>query len=160
MVILLIAIIVTASAEYAREMLRKPFVIGRYMYSNGVHVASVPKLNAEGYLTHSAWTRQLPETASPSEIKLAKGEAMFRGQCGSCHTRDAYRSMKRLLGERNRETIGNILTMLREAKDNSPYKKYMPQLVGSQEEIDALGDYLDQLAHPPGPKKEILASGQ
>ena len=40
------------------------------------------------------------------------GEAMYRGQCGACHTRDAYRAMKRLVGERNREAIGSMLTIL------------------------------------------------
>jgi len=160
MVILLIGAFATASTEYGRELLRKPFVIGRYMYSNSVRVASVPKFNAEGYLTHSSWTRPLPATASPEEITLAKGEAMYRGQCASCHTRDVYRSMKRMVGERNREAIGSILTMLREAKDTSPYKKYMPQLVGTDEEIAALGDYLDHLAHPPAPKNAVLASSK
>ena len=33
--VLLLALIATGSGEYAREMLRKPYVIGRWMYSNG-----------------------------------------------------------------------------------------------------------------------------
>ncbi len=36
--VLLLALMATASGEYAREMLRKPYVIGRHMYSNGVRV--------------------------------------------------------------------------------------------------------------------------
>ena len=57
--------------------------------------------------------------------------------------------MKRMIGERNRESIGNLLTMLHEAKDDSPYKKFMPQLAGTPAEIDALGDYLASLVPMP-----------
>jgi mono/diheme cytochrome c family protein len=160
MAFLLVGVFATASTEYGREMLRKPFVIGRYMYSNGVRVSSVTNYNNEGYLAKSVWTRQLPTNAPERELALAEGEAMFRGQCAACHTREGYRSMKRLIGERNRDAIGSILTMLHEAKDTSPYKKYMPQLVGKPEEIEALADYLDNLAHPPAPKNETLASGK
>ncbi len=36
MSVLLLALIATGAGEYSREMLRKPYVIGRWMYSNGV----------------------------------------------------------------------------------------------------------------------------
>jgi mono/diheme cytochrome c family protein len=73
---------------------------------------------------------------------------MFRGQCMSCHTADAYRSMKRLLAGRNREAIGSLLTMLHEPKPDSPYRAFMPPLVGTPDEIQALGDYLATLSVP------------
>lgn len=53
--ILILALSATASTEHAREMLRKPFVIGQHMYSNGVRKADVPKYNKDGYLLHSPW---------------------------------------------------------------------------------------------------------
>jgi hypothetical protein len=53
MAVLLLALIATGAGEYAREMLRKPYVIGRWMYSNGVRVPSVSRINQEGYLAHS-----------------------------------------------------------------------------------------------------------
>ncbi len=53
MAVLLLALIATGSGEYAREMLRKPYVIGRWMYSNGVRVPYVARINQEGYLAHS-----------------------------------------------------------------------------------------------------------
>jgi hypothetical protein len=36
--VLLLALMATGAGEYSREMLRKPYVIGRWMYSNGVRV--------------------------------------------------------------------------------------------------------------------------
>jgi cytochrome bd ubiquinol oxidase subunit I len=134
--VLFLGLIATASGEYSREMLRKPYVIGRHMYSNGVRVGYVERLNKDGYLPHSLWT----STNGPPN--LARGEAMFRGQCLACHTPDAYRSMKKLLAGRNREAIDNLLTMLHEHKPDSPYHAFMPPLVGTAEERSALGDYL------------------
>ena len=51
-----------------------------------------------------------------------------------------------------------MLTILHECKDDSPYKKYMPPLVGKPEEIQALGDYLDSLVRKPEAAKKIAAN--
>ncbi|MEI7732282.1 MAG: cytochrome ubiquinol oxidase subunit I [Verrucomicrobiota bacterium] len=139
--ILFLGLIATASGEYTREMLRKPYVVGQHMFSNGVRKSEVAKFNQDGFLKNALWVKntKFPET------KLAQGAAMFRGQCMACHTVDVYRSMNRLLADRNREAIGNLLQMLHEYKPDSPYRKYMPPLVGTQAEVDALGDYLATL---------------
>jgi cytochrome bd ubiquinol oxidase subunit I len=147
--VVLLALFATASTEYGREMLRKPYVIGQYMFSNGVRAKTVSALNTNGYLGASLWTPALPATATPAEQQLAKGEAMFRGQCAACHTRDVYRSMRRLVGERNREGIASVLKMLHDYDKDSPYRKYMPPLVGRPDEIAALGDYLASLTAKP-----------
>ena len=140
-VVIFLALLATGSTESAREMLRKPYVIGQHMYSNGIRTNAVARINTEGYLTNSLWVAKVPA----EKAKLAQGEAIFRGQCLSCHTRDAYRSMQKLLAGRNRESIGNLLKILHEYKPDSPYRKFMPPLVGKPEEIDALGDYLATL---------------
>jgi len=75
---------------------------------------------------------------------------MFRGQCMACHTRKGYRSMRRLLAGRNEESIGNLLRTLHEHKEDSPYRAFMPPLVGTEEEIAALKTYLAKLAAPSG----------
>jgi cytochrome bd-type quinol oxidase subunit 1 len=147
--VVLLAVIATASGEYAREMLRKPYVVGDYMYANAVRVHDVARLNAEGYLAHSPWIRTTGDTS------LARGEAMFRGQCLACHTVDGYRSIRRLLGDRNREAIGSLLTVLHEHKPDSPYRSYMPALAGTNDEVKALGDYLSSLISP---KDKTLAN--
>ncbi len=134
--VLFLALLATGSAEYSRELLRKPYVVGRYMFVNGTRVQSVAALNQSGYLGQTLWKR----TDLPPEI--AQGEAMFRGQCMSCHTVDGYRSIKRLLAGRNRAAISNFLKTLHECKPDSPYKRFMPPLVGTPEEITSLGDYL------------------
>ena len=132
--IALLAFMAFGSSEGVREMLRKPYVIGEYMYSNGVRVKDVDKYNQQGYLTNA------PLAAGLTGVD--KGEMVFRGQCMSCHTLDGYRSMRRLLAGRNRQGIDNLLQTLHDYKPDSPYRPYMPPLVGTPEEIKALGDYL------------------
>ena len=102
--------------------------------------ATSPRLNADGYLARSLWTRPR------ADATLARGEAMFRGQCMACHTVDGYRSMKRLLGERNREGIDSFLAVLHEHKPDSPYRAFMPWLAGTKDEIASLAAYLATLA--------------
>ena len=138
--ILCLALMTTASTEYAREMLRKPYVIGSHMYSNGVRKADVDRINRQGYLSQSTW---IDDTLP---VNLAQGQAMFRGQCMSCHTTDGYRSMQRLLAGRDRASIQNLTIILHEAKPDSPYKAFMPPLVGTSAEVNALGDYLATLS--------------
>ena len=149
--ILFLALAATSSTEQTREMLRKPYVIGEHMYSNGVRVGEVSKFNKEGYLTRtmwiqsgerSLWNAMYPAQGTPSanqavppadaaRSKAAYGEMMFRGQCMSCHTVFGYRSMRRLLQGRERDAIANIVGMLHTPPETSPYKAFMPPLVGT-----------------------------
>ncbi|OIR03984.1 bacterial cytochrome ubiquinol oxidase [mine drainage metagenome] len=138
--ILVLALVTTAAAEYAREMLRKPYVIGEHMYSNGVRNYDVARFNKDGYLTHSMWT------SDKGPENLARGQAIFRGECMACHTVDGYRSMTRLLAGRDREAIGSLLRILHEAKPDSPYHAFMPPLAGTPQEVSDLGDYLATLS--------------
>lgn len=142
--VLALALLATGSAESVREYLRKPFVVNGYLYSNGVRVQRVDEMNANGYLATSAWIGSVPVTTANS-LELDKvGERMFQGQCLSCHTLDGYRSLRRLLAGRDGKAIGNILQMLHEHKPDSPYTKFMPPLVGSDIEREALRQYLDR----------------
>jgi cytochrome bd-type quinol oxidase subunit 1 len=134
--VLLLGLIATGAGEYSREMLRKPYVIGRHMYSNGERVSEVKDNNLKGYLRNTLWLNQR------TSLHFAQGEAMFRGECGSCHTLRGYRSLDRLLAGRDRQSVGNILQMLHENKPDSPYRRFMPPLTGTPAEIEALGDYL------------------
>ncbi|MGA7830744.1 MAG: cytochrome ubiquinol oxidase subunit I [Terracidiphilus sp.] len=141
--ILLLALVATGAGEYSREMLRKPFVIGRYMYSNGVRVNDASRIDQDGYLTHTNWVW------NGSDSSYSRGEAIFRGECGSCHTLDGYRPMKSLLAGRDRANIESFITMLHEYKSDSPYHHFMPPMVGNRQDIDDLANYLNTQANPP-----------
>lgn len=146
-IIVLLALFATASGEYAREMLRKPYVIGNYMYSNGVRVSQVKQFNETGYLKNTIW-------GGETNSVVVKGQAMFRGQCMACHTIKGYRSMKKLLAGRDEQGIMNILNILHNYKEDSPYRLYMPPLVGTDDEIKALATFLQTLVEKPAPASE------
>jgi cytochrome bd-type quinol oxidase subunit 1 len=162
MAVLLLALIATGAGEYAREMLRKPYVIGRWMYSNGVRVPYVARINQEGYLAHSMWVwwngrpTGFDMLTSPSDTdpldrlySYSRGEAIFRGECGSCHTLGGYRPLKSLLAGRDRANIASFITMLHEYKPDSPYRRFMPPMVGTKQDIVDLTDFLNAQVNPP-----------
>ncbi len=138
--ILFLAALATASGESVREFLRKPFVVNGYMYSNGVRVAQIAEFNEKGYLANSPWA---PQDTAWKVKHYRTGERMFQGQCLACHTLDGYRPIRRLLAGRDSTGIGNLLKILHDNAPDSPYRKFMPPLVGTDEEIRALRDWLD-----------------
>ncbi len=64
--------------------------------------------------------------------------------------------MLALLRERNEPAICSVLTVLHKHEASSPYLAFMPSLVGTPAERDALAEYLDQLVY--GREKVTLAS--
>ena len=148
MAVLLLALMATGAGEYSREMLRKPYVIVHWMYSNGVRVPYVSQINKNGYLVQSNWVW------SGSDSNYSHGEAIFRGECGSCHTMDGYRPMRQLLSGRDRANIGGFITMLHDYKPDMPYRRFMPPMVGTQQDVNDLTDFLNAKVNPPA------ASGQ
>ena len=151
--VLILAVLATGATESSREMLRKPYVVGGFMFSNGLRVYQAEKFNEEGYLTHSMWAPAVEASLAPEKV----GQRMFYGQCMACHTLDGYRGMIGLLQGRDERAIGNVLKMLHDYKDDSPYRKFMPPLVGTPEEIDALKIYLNSIANPGEAAKEKAA---
>ena len=159
MAVLLLALMATGAGEYSREMLRKPYVIGRWMYSNGVRVPHVSRINEEGYLAHSAWVWNGAGSEGTGS-NYSRGEAIFRGECGSCHTLKGYRPLATLLAGRDRANIRNFVVMLRENKADSPYRKFMPPMAGTLQDVDDLTDFLNAQVNPvlPAGEKAVLTA--
>jgi len=100
-----------------------------------------------GYLT--APGAPAPSILNMPEFSYSRGEAIFRGECGSCHTLAGYRPLKSLLAGRDRANIGNFISMLHEYKADSPYRHYMPPMTGTKQDIDDLTDYLNFQVNGP-----------
>jgi cytochrome bd-type quinol oxidase subunit 1 len=154
--VLLLALMATGAGEYSREMLRKPYVIGQWMYSNGVRVPYVNRINQQGYLVHTNWIWHGDLSGSPSSY--SRGEAIFRGECGSCHTLAGYRPLKDLLAGRDYSNIGSFITMLHDYKPDSPYRHFMPPMVGTSQDVDDLTNFLNAQVNPPtaNEQKQVL----
>lgn len=158
--VLLLALMATGAGEYSREMLRKPYVIGRWMYSNGVRVPYVSRINTQGYLAESNWVWNGAGTGTASSY--SRGEAIFRGECGSCHTLQGYRPLAHLLEGRDRANIHNFIVMLHDTdpRHDSPYRKFMPPMVGTDQDVNDLTDFLNAQVNPPTPatQKPLLTA--
>jgi mono/diheme cytochrome c family protein len=140
-----LALLATGTTEWVREVLRKPYVIRDVMYSSGVHVDEVAAFQRDGYLKSSKWAAEFARARGDTE--LARGEAVFRGQCMACHTRRGYRGMHGLLRGRDLDALRNMVTLLRstDPKEN-PYLKFMPPLAATPEEGEWLARYLHTIS--------------
>jgi mono/diheme cytochrome c family protein len=139
------------------------------MFSNGVRVPYVARINQEGYLAHSMWVWNGPvlndritsmgiTPLNDPNLSYTRGEAIFRGECGSCHTLSGYRPLKELLAGRDRTNIGSFITMLQDYRADSPYRRFMPPMVGSKQDVDDLTDFLNAQVNSPAAKPVLAAA--
>ncbi|MBI2190748.1 MAG: cytochrome ubiquinol oxidase subunit I [Planctomycetes bacterium] len=143
--LLLSALFVTGAGEWAREMLRKPYVIRDFMYVNGV-LAATEKGFGPALEDASAY-RQSFLSGGGWDAGQDAGAAMFKNQCLACHTLTSYRSLREYLAGRDEAAIHSFLQMLQMGKEN-PYRRIMPPLIGTPEEVKALAHFLSEQVHP------------
>ncbi len=118
-------------AEFFREMARKPYVIYNVLYSNSLwkHDSEDPALMGEPFLSRARWR---PEV---EPMSMEHGEWIFRLQCVSCHTWDAYRS----LGQRTEEWTPEFGSRWLETMHESGV---MPPFQGTAEDRAALSNWI------------------
>jgi mono/diheme cytochrome c family protein len=136
--------------EYLREIARKPYVIGGFMYTNSITTDQVPALNREGVLHAARWSEVREITA---ENRVQAGRELFRLECQSCHTIHGIRNdvVKRIKGF-------TYLGILAHLTGQGKVQTYMPPFVGTEQEKEALTLYLatelegvpSDTALPPG----------
>ncbi len=141
---------ILAGYERVREGIRKPWVIAEQMFSNGVLVSEIDALNEKGILSKAVWAAK-----EAGGRALPLGEAVFRAQCASCHTRDGYLGIRKLASAMDAEFAEMFLTAMRDdganwkaraaGKDVKPDYAFMPPFVGTDEELEALAQWLAAL---------------
>jgi cytochrome bd-type quinol oxidase subunit 1 len=143
------------SGERMREMLRKPYVISGYMYSNQVIGHDVPNrrveseveaMNRDGFLAHVAL---VPEGLRHIDDgnRLAVGRFIAQQQCSACHA----------LGDSGLRPLGAMVKRLQLTDvavadgylTGLGYYDFMPPFVGSDAERRALATYLVSLSGSP-----------
>jgi len=142
-----------AGYERVREGVRKPFVIAEQMFSNGVLVSEIDALNEKGILSKAVWA-----TREAGGRTVPPGEAVFRAQCAACHTRDGYLGIRMTASGMDADFAAMFLTAMRDdganwkaraaGKDVKPDYAFMPPFVGTDEELNALAQWLAALDGP------------
>jgi cytochrome bd ubiquinol oxidase subunit I len=148
--VLVAAFALLGGYERIREGARKPFVVRGYMFSNGILVSEVEKLNREGVLSKAIWAAH-----EAGKGPVSKGRAVYRAECASCHTLDGYLSIRKKTAGADADYLTLFLTALRDdgpkwtaTPPQKPDYPFMPPFVGSDEEMHALVAYLDSLKSP------------
>jgi mono/diheme cytochrome c family protein len=136
---------VMAQFERARQFVRKPYVIGYYMYSNTVRVEDVPYLTKTGLLANSVWTKHRKVT---KDNAVEAGKDIFMIACSRCHTVNGINSIRGNLEKLypGQWDAGAIEMYIRNIHGARPY---MPPFVGTAEERAALAAYLAGLQNRP-----------
>ena len=152
--ILLVGAVGLFSGEFVREIVRKPYTIENFLYSNNNYKDQIDEIRESGIIASSKWpkyflSRKIPrlfdedgnlkeeliDSLTPEE-KFKVGETIFQYQCGTCHTRYGYNSL--LLKVRG--TDPEILYgMIEELDEINPF---MPPWAGKGWEAEFLAKFL------------------
>jgi mono/diheme cytochrome c family protein len=154
----------TGHFERVREFIRKPYVIGQYMYANGLRVEEYPLLQRDGILSHATYStpltpaeaRGLPPALSEPDrrallAQLQQGKDVFMHTCSRCHTGHGVNGitghLQRMFGDQpwtpelTASYVENMHTL----------RPYMPPFPGTAEELQRLGTYLEHLQRNTAP---------
>jgi mono/diheme cytochrome c family protein len=144
LLVALVALGTMGSFEFVREAIRKPYVIGSYLYANSLYANQMPgdggfssdEVSGAGVLQSAKWISNRELTP---DNQAAAGREIFRVECQSCHTANAYRGIKHYLTLRqwDQNKIQAMLGGLEFMHNN-----VMPQFAGTDAERGALAAYL------------------
>jgi mono/diheme cytochrome c family protein len=131
-ILMLLGIATMGGGEWVREGIRKPWVIDRYMFVNGVRVGGADRfaaadpfaldsLRRRGVLATSPWAI-VPAAYRPGEaafeglpvaeraaLEAEAGREVFRLQCAACHTERGHLGIVRLVRGKSVAAITAVL---------------------------------------------------
>jgi mono/diheme cytochrome c family protein len=135
--------------ERIREFVRKPYVIGEYMYANGLRVADYPLYKKDGVLPYATYVNTPTVTEAN---KIEAGKNVFMITCSRCHTVNGINSVV---------TKFRNLTAPGENLDAEAIKQYIPRMhnvwyymppfPGNAAELDALAAFIIDVDKNPRP---------
>ena len=129
--------------ERVREFVRKPYVIGQYMYSNLLLEEDYPVYRQDGILKHATYTSV---TEITQDNKLQAGKEVFMMACSRCHTGQGVNSVvdvfERMTGT---DDALNIDVMKAYMPNMHTGRNYMPPFPGNEAEAEALAVYIRYL---------------
>ncbi len=162
LLVAIVALGTMGSFEFVREGIRKPYTIANYLYDNSVYANPMPgdggfnidRIDNLGILKTAKWINVRELTATN---QVAVGREIFRVECESCHTPNAYRGLKQLINLRqwNRSEIQAMLGGL-----NLMHNGVMPPFAGTGAERAALAAYLSSLVQPAATKTAGAPDGR
>jgi hypothetical protein len=130
--------------ERVREFIRKPYIIYNYMYANGIRVTDVPYLNKVGILKHAVFIDEDKKILKADKSNIIDvGHSVFRIECRACHTEYGVNSLAGNTKGWSKEAIHARVGNLR-----SGTTLFMPPFTGTEQEKEALVEYIYSLNQP------------
>ena len=129
--------------ERVREFIRKPYVIGGYMYSNLLREEDYPLYKKDGILKHATYTSV---TEITEENKIQAGRDVFMNTCSRCHTTQGINSIVTVF--ENMYGKGKPLdeaSMIGYIPNMHVGRTFMPPFPGNEKELEALAAYIKQV---------------
>lgn len=143
--------------ERAREFMRKPWVIGEYMYSNGVHKDELAFLQSEGMLKHATYVKHREVTAAN---KVECGQDVFMLACSRCHSTTGLNSvLDKFTAMYGADKPWDSAGMALFIKGMHQTRTFMPPFPGTDQEAEALVAYIQQLRQKPEPLHGVQTTG-
>lgn len=141
---MLCGFVTLGGAEWMREDLRKPYVIGQYMFVTGIHATgddrfSAASLQQRGILSSALFVRDTPAGNAIAD-RMARGHEIFRLSCSACHTIDGYLPIRPRVRGLSVAAASNAIGRLAILRN-----RHMPGFAGTADERDALAVYLATL---------------
>lgn len=133
-ILLVVGIGVMGSGEYLREFSRYPYVINSYIYANDIRMGQLEGIVANGVAKTSPWIK------GSTDDPRAYGRELFSTECGSCHSVDGYRGMRKFARGWDAKFGSEILLHLPVIRET------MPPFAGDEHDRAALGSYIASLA--------------
>jgi cytochrome c553 len=131
--------------ERVREFIRKPYIIGGYMYSNLLREEDYPLYKKDGILKYATYS---PVSEVTEENKIEAGRAVFMNACSRCHTASAngvnsityvFERMYGLGKPLDKNTMAAYIPNMHNGRT------FMPPFPGNKKELHALVAYIKQL---------------
>ncbi len=130
--------------ERVREFIRKPYVIGQYMYSNLLLEDDYVVYKQEGILKHATYTSVNEVT---EDNKIEAGKNVFTIACSRCHTAQGVNSIidvfDRMYGSTGKPL--DVASMTAYMPNMHTARNFMPEFPGNEKEAEALATYIKYL---------------
>lgn len=128
--------------ERSREFMRKPWVIGDYLYSNGIRKEELEFLQHEGILKHATF---VSHNSVSKENLSAAGQDVFMIACSRCHSTSGMNGVLDKFSAMYGEGEWDSGAMKAFILNMHNTRTFMPPFPGNESEADALVAFIKYL---------------
>jgi mono/diheme cytochrome c family protein len=128
--------------ERSREFMRKPWVIGEYLYSNGIRKDELAFFQEKGILPYATYVSHREVTV---DNKIEAGKDVFMLACSRCHSTIGVNGVVNKFNLLYGDKDWNPEAMVAFIRSMHASRTFMPPFPGNNSELEALVAYLTNI---------------